>query len=101
MHGGYNTSHHLLYACTGSDFEIDMSFQTVNGTGTGEVALEILTVDNIPLGDSQLLLPQDPGSYNAKWTVTAEADPDCDPTQGPCEMWLPGNYTVTVGKLVG
>ena len=32
--------------------------------------------------------------------VKAEPDPNCDPTQGPCEMWLPGNYSVVVGKFI-
>lgn len=28
----------------------------------------------------------------------AQPDSNCDPSQGPCEMWLPGNYTVEIGK---
>ena len=75
-----------------------MSFKTVNGTGTGIIALEIHTQDGIPIGDNQLMEPQDSGTYNAKWNSKAAPNPDCDPTQSPCEMWLPGNYTVTVGK---
>ena len=31
--------------------------------------------------------------------LSAKPNPDCDPTQGPCEMWLPGVYNVTFGKL--
>lgn len=80
-----------------------MTFTTVNGTGTGEYSLLIRTVDGIPLGQRYLTEPQKPGTYNLKWDVSAEPDPDCDPTQGPCEMWLPGNYSVEVGecKLCG
>ena len=103
-YGMYQPHSHLDHCVftltlTGSDFEIDLSFSTVNGTGTGEIDLEIDTVDGIPLGQNNLWEPQPPGSGNAKWTVTAAQDPDCDPTQGPCEMWLPGNYTVKVGEL--
>ena len=31
--------------------------------------------------------------------LNAQPNPDCDPSQGPCEMWLPGVYNVTFGKL--
>ena len=62
------------------------------------IDLNIDTVDHMPLGDSLLMEPQDPGTYNVKWTVTAAPDPNCDPTQDFCEMWLPGNYTANVGE---
>ena len=77
----------------GSRFEISMAFKTMNGTGTGEIRLEIHTQDGIPLGQSQLSEPIDPGTYHVKWDADASPDPNCDPTQGPCEMWLTGNYT--------
>ena len=70
----------------------------MNGTGTGEYSLLINTVDGIPVGQNFLTEPQQPGSYNIGWDVKAAPDPDCDPTQGPCEMWLPGNYTIEIGK---
>lgn len=84
----------------GSKFDITMTFKTNNGTGTGEIDLVIHTKDGIPLAQSKLMVPQDPGSYNVKWEGTAAPDPNCDPTQGPCEMWLPGNYTAEVGKNI-
>ena len=34
----------------GSKFNINVTFTTVNGTGTGEIDLVILTQDGIPLG---------------------------------------------------
>ncbi len=75
-----------------------MDFQTVNGTGTGEIDLEIITADGVPLGQNSILLPQAAGSYDAKYTVSAKPDPNCDPSQGPCEMWIAGNYTVKIGE---
>ncbi len=90
-----------MCVCIGDDFEIDLMFTTTNGTGTGEVALNIETVDGMPLGDTELALPEQPGSYGVKWTVTAAPDPNCDPSQGFCEMWLPGNYTVIVAVCNG
>ena len=74
-----------------------MLFDTMNGTGTGEIDLLINTVDGIPVGDNELSEPLKPGSYNVTWTVHAKPDPHCDPTQEPCEEWLPGNYTANVG----
>ena len=61
----------------------------------------IHTQDGIPLGQSQLNAPQNPGKYTVRWDGTASPDPKCDPDQGPCEMWVPGNYTVEVGKHHG
>ena len=38
------------------------------------------------------------GNYNFTVKLHAKPKPDCDPTKGPCEMWLPGVYNVTFGK---
>lgn len=75
-----------------------MVFSTKNGTGTGEIVMLIHTPDQIPLGKSTLEKPKDSGTYHVSWLGKAAPDEDCDPTQGPCEMWLPGNYSVEVGK---
>ena len=82
----------------GSTFNISVAFSTKNGTGTGEIDVVIHTQDHLPLGQSELMKPKDSGTYHVFWLVKAEPDADCDPTQGPCEMWLPGNYSVEVGK---
>ncbi len=79
---------------------IDMEFQSTNGTGTGELALEIATADGVPLGQNSILLPEAPGAYGTKYTVSAKPDPNCDPTQGPCEMWIAGNYTAKIGEYI-
>ncbi len=68
-----------------------------NGTGTGETILEIDAADGLPLSSAKVMMAEDPGTYNAKADVRASPDPDCDPSQGPCEMWIPGNYSVTFG----
>lgn len=84
---------------TGSRFHIEMLFQTHNGTGTGEIDLLIDTVDGVPVGEDELMEELAPGAYNVTWTVHAKPDPDCDPTQQPCEMWESGNYTANVGRF--
>ena len=89
----------------------------MNGTGTGELVIDIHTPDHIPLGSGFLMEAKKAGTYNERITVKAEPDPECDPTQGincltifhskmffinmnsfiePCEQWLPGTYNVTV-----
>ncbi|XP_012942224.1 countin-1 [Aplysia californica] len=75
---------------------ISFDFASKNGTGTGEWRVYIQTVDGIPVESSFLQESQPPGSYNETLKLKAEPDPNCDPTQGPCEQWLPGNYTVEV-----
>jgi len=37
-----------------------------------------------------------PGTYGQRIALDATPDPSCDPSQGPCEEWLPGVYNVTV-----
>ena len=80
----------------GTTFSIDFSFVSTNGTGTGELDIDIHTPDHIPLGAGFLLEAKKPGTYSERVTVKAEPDPQCDPTQEPCEQWLPGVYNVTV-----
>jgi len=80
----------------GTTFSIDFTYVSMNGTGTGEIAIGIHTPDRIPLGADFLMESKKPGTYSERITVKAEPDPQCDPTQQPCEEWLPGTYNVTV-----
>ena len=64
----------------------------MNGTGTGELAISIDTVDGIPVGDAEVDC-KSPGSYNVGWDLKAVPDPDCQ--EPPREMWLPGTYTMS------
>ena len=76
-----------------------MSYKSANGTGTGEIGMVINAADGLPLNGNQFNEAEEAGTYNVEWDGTAAMDPDCDPTQGPCEMWIAGNYSVDVGKL--
>ncbi|KAL5009318.1 hypothetical protein ScPMuIL_014899 [Solemya velum] len=78
-------------------FIIDIEYSSENGTGTGELAVAIHTVDGIPVGTSFLLEAQEPGTYNDSIQLKAVPDPDCDPTHDICEEWLPSQYTVKTG----
>ena len=52
-------------------------------------------------GDVELNKAMPAGTYAISWTLHAQPDPNCDPTQGPCENWGPGVYTAIVGEWVG
>ena len=65
----------------GTTFSIDVTYVSLNGTGTGELDIDIHTPDRIPLGASFLLEAKKPGTYSERITVKAEPDPQCDPTQ--------------------
>ena len=77
----------------GSKFQLSVQFETNNGTGTGEISVDIDTVDGIPVGNSELMEPLNPGGYN--FTFDLATNTHCNPNQEPCEMWLAGTYNVT------
>ena len=83
----------------GTKFQCALQFVTENGTGTGELSVNIQTVDGVPVGTSQLMEPLDPGSYGINFKVNTNTN--CDPTQNICEMWLPGTYNVSVAICNG
>lgn len=83
------------------EFDIGLTYVSKNGTGTGELDIEIRTVDGIPVGDNFLQEMESAGTYPVNIKLKAVPDPDCDPTQGFCEEWLPGNYTVKIAICNG
>jgi len=80
----------------GTTFAIDFTWTSLNGTGTGELDIDIECPDKIPVGTGFLLEAKKPGTYSERISVTAKPDPECDPTQEFCEEWLPGTYNVTI-----
>ena len=82
-------------------FSIDFTYQSKNGTGTGQIVLEIDTVDHIPVEGVFLHEKANAGTYRQTIKLKAQPDPDCDPSQQFCEMWLPGNYTVKIAICNG
>jgi len=85
----------------GTTFAIGFNYVSINGTGTGELVIDIHTPDRIPLGAGFLVQAKKAGTYNERITVKAEPDPSCDPTQEPCEQWIPGVYNVTLDVCNG
>lgn len=50
------------------------------------------------IGGGFITEAQPAGQYSKQFNLKAEPDPNCDPSQGPCEQWLPGNYNVKICK---
>jgi len=82
---------------------ISFTINSKNGTGTGQLILAVETVDGIPVEDGLLLKAENATAFPIPQAFKLKAEPsaDCDPTQGPCEMWLPGNYSVRVDVCNG
>lgn len=78
----------------GTTFAIEMDFESKNGTGAGSIGIDVKTLDGLPLGGSNYAPPAQPGNYKATFSIKANPDPSCDPTQQQCEQWLPGLYVV-------
>lgn len=83
------------------EFVIGFVYMSNNGTGTGEIDLRIDTVDKIPVGENFLHEEAKAGTYDGSFKLKAEPDPSCDPTQQPCEQWVPGVYTVKMAICNG
>ena len=81
-------------------FQFPLQYFSLNGTGVGEFAVYVETVDGVPVQDTQLNFAHPPGTHVVFLNVETKPDPNCDPSQGPCEKWLPGLYNATVGKLL-
>ena len=80
---------------TGAHFAIETLFISKTGTGTGQIDIAVITVDDFPYGYDDLIQSVPPGGYNI--TITDQATTSgCG--DNPCEQWLPGNYTIVVSK---
>lgn len=77
---------------------ITFTIQSKNGTGTGEMIITVKTVDGIPVQEGLLMQAASASQFPApqKFTLKAEPDPSCDPTQQFCEQWVPGTYVLRV-----
>lgn len=66
----------------GTKFAIDFAHESENGTGTGELYIEIDCVNKIKLYSRLLNEALKPGTYGARLALDATPDPDCDPSEG-------------------
>merc|ERR1711990_775465 len=81
----------------GTTFEVQLGWASKNGTGVGEIRFEISTMDHVSLNIPTVYVPNSltGGSYSVTLNVPAKQDPNCDPSQGPCEQWFFGRYNVS------
>ncbi|CAH1791389.1 unnamed protein product [Owenia fusiformis] len=82
-------------------FNIRLVWATNNGTGTGQVILQVETQDGLPVEGAFLNEAKLAGNYELNIQLKAQPDPGCDPSQGPCEKWEPGTYPVQVAVCNG
>ena len=66
----------------GTTFIIDLSFKTVNGTGTGTFTFDITDPKNETTGDLYWFEEKKPGSYVEKIQFETFTIPHCDPSEG-------------------
>ena len=98
-------------------FYVDLEYVSKNGTGTGEIVINIETLDDMPFafytikeyqpaGEYETLIVSTlkiillKGTFNTKIQIKAEEDPStCDPRLEQCESWMPGLYKVSLCAL--
>ncbi|CAF0853409.1 unnamed protein product [Rotaria sordida] len=99
----------------GTTFVLDLSFMTVNGTGTGTFTFNIINPKNESSGNLYWFEAKKPGTYIEKLGIKTYALSDCDPSKGKnayffvtincliscviltglCDAWPVGTYRVT------
>lgn len=65
----------------GTTFTIDLLVASSNGTGTGEIVIDIRCPDRVPTGSTFLYEAKKPGTYHETFSFKAARDPKCDPTE--------------------
>lgn len=73
---------------------IDMSFKTVNGTGTGTFNFNIVDPKNQTTGDQYWFEEKKPGSYIERIQFQTALSLDCDPSTELCG-WPLGVYKIS------
>ncbi|CAF1177860.1 unnamed protein product [Adineta ricciae] len=84
------------HATASTKFVFDLTFQSMNGTGTGQLLYTIHPVDDLRISSFLLIEEKKPGLYAERFTVDTTPDPDCVSDITPCELWMPGVYNITV-----
>ncbi|CAF4561648.1 unnamed protein product [Rotaria sp. Silwood2] len=79
-----------------SAFIFDLTFESVNGTGTSQLLFNIQTIDAIKISSFFLIEAKKTGKYAERFSIDTTPDPDCESAVDPCEEWFPGVYNVTV-----
>jgi len=79
----------------GTTFIIDLSFKTVNGTGTGTFTFNIIDPKNQSSGDLYWFEERKPGTYTEKLAFKTYSLSDCDSSKGSCEAFPLGTYNIT------
>lgn len=82
-------------------FTFSLAYTSNNGTGTGEFAFNVKTLDGVLWGGNFLHMAAPAGKYSRSFELNAVPDPRCDPSKQPCEQWIPGQYDVKLSLCNG
>lgn len=83
----------------GTTFTIDLSFKTINGTGTGTFDFTLINPKNQTDGAEYWFEAKQPGTYTERITFETLTIPNCDSSKGEiCEEWPLGVYRI-VGRI--
>ncbi len=86
----------------GSMFNADIYYISLNGTGTGELALSIKTPDNKRIEYSYLIQPHNAGIYEEILDLEAKSDSQCNQinTNDCVDQWPLGIYSVEISSKI-
>ena len=66
------------HAEASTTFLLDLTYKTVNGTGTGQLLVNIETIDAIKIAPFFLIEEKQPGTYAQRISIDTTPDPDCE-----------------------
>lgn len=61
-------------------FVLDLTYKSVNGTGTGQLLVNIQTIDYVKIAPFFLIEEKQPGTYEQRISIDTTPDPDCEST---------------------
>ncbi|CAF4118370.1 unnamed protein product [Adineta steineri] len=98
-HGDAKFTNFGVYPNTGpqgTQFEIDCSFKSLNGTGTSMLRFIMADSHNQTSDNDFLIDAKKPGTYTEKIGLITASAWNCDPVKGLCDDFPVGTYNVTV-----
>lgn len=69
-------------------FILDMTYQTMNGTGTSQLLITIETVDAIKIAPFFLIEEKKPGLYGERISIDTTPDPDCESAASKNKLFI-------------
>lgn len=68
------------HATASTTFILDLTYKSVNGTGTSQLLVNIQTLDYIKIAPFFLIEEKQSGTYAQRISIDTTPDPDCEST---------------------